>query len=145
MRQTNIIGMTMCSGIGCNSEAKRCAMCGEVKPLDDYHRMGKGKRHCYCKPCLLSRPRNRKKVCRTDGNLRRRYGLSVQQRDEMLTAQGGVCAICGTIPKRVCVDHCHDTGSVRGILCHPCNVKLAAIDDRQFHESALRYLGKAQC
>ena len=139
-----MIGATFCSGIGApEMAAKRCAMCGEVKPLDAYHRMGIGKRHCYCKPCLLSRPRKRQKTCRTNGNLRRRYGLTIQQRDELLAAQGGVCAICGETPKRICVDHCHDTGSIRGILCHSCNVKLAAIDDRKFHASALRYLGRS--
>lgn len=141
-----MIGATFCSGIGAPEvAAKKCSMCGETKPLDAYHRMGEGKRHCYCKPCLLSRPRNRKKVCRTEGNLRRRYGLTVDERDALLAEQGGFCAICRKPPARICVDHCHDTGAVRGILCHACNVKLAAIDDLDFHASALSYLGRSPC
>jgi hypothetical protein len=57
-------------------------------------------------------------------HLRRTYGLTVEQYDEILAAQGGGCAICGRKPREnisLHVDHCHDTGTVRGILCFRCN------------------------
>lgn len=124
-----------------DQEVKVCTTCKVEKPISDFHRMGKGKRHCYCKPCLLARPRKRKKVNRTSNNLRLRYGISIEQRDEMLAAQGGVCAICKDKPARAVVDHCHYTGLVRGILCHACNIKLHGIENTSFLNAALEYLG----
>jgi hypothetical protein len=66
-------------------------------------------------------------------HLKHRYGITVEQRDSMLSAQGGLCAICrGNDPKRGkgwCVDHCHKTEKIRGILCHDCNVALGLLQD----------------
>lgn len=59
--------------------------------------------------------------------LLRTYGITLEQYDEMLEAQGGVCRICGgTNPegKRLHVDHGHDSGLVRGLLCNGCNTGL---------------------
>ena len=51
------------------------------------------------------------------------YGLTLAQYKELLTEQNGVCAICQEEPtkKQLAVDHCHVTGTVRGLLCGPCN------------------------
>lgn len=54
----------------------------------------------------------------------RQYGITLEQYDEMLVAQNGVCAICREECKsgrRLSVDHCHETGKVRGLLCGNCN------------------------
>jgi len=63
----------------------------------------------------------------------RRYGLTQEQIDAMLAAQGGVCAICKSDHpgnKRAWhVDHDHETKVVRAILCHPCNVMLGVAKD----------------
>lgn len=80
--------------------------------------------------------------------LRKRYGITPEQYDEMLAEQGGVCAICkgppdrstGTGPKRLVVDHNHDTQEVRGLLCWGCNVKLHALEDIEFFRAASQYL-----
>jgi hypothetical protein len=58
----------------------------------------------------------------------------------MREEQKDLCAICFGPMKRMCIDHCHSTGQVRGLLCHPCNIKLAAIENTDFAESARRYL-----
>jgi hypothetical protein len=131
-----MIGMTLCSG------TKVCTTCKTEKPLSEFHRMGKRGHHCYCKPCLKARPRRRKKYDRTEGNLRRRYGLTVNERDKMLLNQRG-CAICGEDPKRPVVDHCHVSGAVRGVLCHPCNIKLHAVEDEKFRAAAMAYLARS--
>lgn len=73
-------------------------------------------------------------------NYRTRYGLTVADVAVMLTKQQGVCAICKTPPKRPCVDHCHRTNRVRGILCHKCNIALHAIERESFFTPALDYL-----
>ena len=54
---------------------------------------------------------------------RKQLGVTVEQYDALLAAQGGGCAICGNPPKtrRLHVDHDHKTGRVRGLLCHRCN------------------------
>jgi hypothetical protein len=67
-----------------------------------------------------------------DKQLRRKYGLTRADWDAMFEAQGRRCAICGIQnPVRSwTVDHCHATGRVRAILCHPCNVGLGQFNDK---------------
>lgn len=83
-----------------------------------------------------------------DWYLQRRYGITYAERDAMLSAQGGVCAICAADnPQKGgqdwAVDHCHSTGNVRGILCHPCNVALGLMRDNVTTLSnAIDYLKK---
>lgn len=67
---------------------------------------------------------------RRNYNRRSKYGLSPEAFDALFEKQGGVCAICPQVfdrqakkgPGCVCVDHNHDTGEVRGLLCRGCNV-----------------------
>lgn len=75
----------------------------------------------------------------------RRYGLGIAEYDELLATQNGGCAICGDKPDPVLhVDHCHDTGRVRGLLCKRCNpmIGLAREDPKILH-SAADYLNKS--
>jgi hypothetical protein len=76
-------------------------------------------------------------------NLRRLYGISVQQYDVLLANQGGLCAICRKVPtrKRLCVDHDHETGQVRGLLCDNCNTGIAMLkESEEILHSAIAYL-----
>jgi hypothetical protein len=58
------------------------------------------------------------------------YGISLEDYDVMLEQQNGACAICGRKPnERLAVDHCHATGTVRGLLCAKCNSGLAFYQD----------------
>jgi len=62
------------------------------------------------------------------GHLKRKFGMTVEQYDVMLAAQGGGCCICGRPPRddiSLHVDHDHSTGMIRGILCFRCNNALA--------------------
>ena len=66
------------------------------------------------------------------GHLKRKYGMTIEQYDSMLEAQGGGCFICGRPPREdssLHVDHDHSTGRVRGILCFCCNNALADFQD----------------
>jgi hypothetical protein len=77
--------------------------------------------------------RARNPLNHVDQGLRKLYGITLDAYNEMLGAQGGVCAICGQPEtrtfrgkvKRLAVDHCHDSGRVRALLCHSCNTVIA--------------------
>jgi Recombination endonuclease VII len=78
-------------------------------------------------------------------NLKKRYGISTDQYAAMLAAQGGVCWICAYAPteaaKRLGVDHCHKTGTIRGLLCRWCNIALGKFkDDHRLMRRAISYL-----
>ena len=55
----------------------------------------------------------------------RGFSFTVGQYDELFESQGGKCALCQkVVVGSLCVDHCHDCGKVRGLLCHKCNRSL---------------------
>lgn len=68
----------------------------------------------------------------------RKYGWTVEEYQQMLESQGGVCAICGKTQTRIkksgevfqlAIDHDHKTGKVRGLLCDICNQLLGKIEN----------------
>ncbi len=74
----------------------------------------------------------KKKISDRKSHLKRKYGLTVEQYDEMLEGQGGGCAICGRPPRddiALHVDHDHETGVIRGLLCFTCNNALGDLND----------------
>ena len=65
-------------------------------------------------------------------HLRRKYNLTIQQRQSLLDTQGGKCASCGGTlfgGQQTHIDHNHQTGQVRGILCHGCNTALGLLGE----------------
>jgi hypothetical protein len=80
-------------------------------------------------------------------DLKRRYGITVEEYDAMLEQQGNRCAICRTDKPggkgRFHVDHDHQTGEVRGLLCNNCNRALGHFKDNVLIlEQAIRYLNE---
>lgn len=76
--------------------------------------------------------------------MRTRYGITVEEYETMLVEQDGRCAICGSAESRgrggrLSVDHNHETGEVRGLLCQPCNLALGTLE--QHLSAAFVYLG----
>lgn len=75
-----------------------------------------------------------------------RYGLSAADYDKLLEQQGGVCRIC-TLPcstgKRLAVDHDHETGTIRGLLCRRCNRGLGHFPSLYLLRCALSYMENA--
>lgn len=64
------------------------------------------------------------------------YGITVEEYEQKLREQGGHCALCPRTPEQdrfgnLCVDHDHDTGALRGILCHVCNSGLGKLGDNE--------------
>jgi hypothetical protein len=79
-----------------------------------------------------------------NGVLRRKYGVTTDEYDEMLAEQGGVCAICRGINlsgRRLAVDHDHETDRPRGLLCSTCNTGIGGLkDDPELLIAAAAYL-----
>lgn len=82
------------------------------------------------------------------------YGLTEEQYDALVEKQGGVCAIClmperyvdarTGMPRRLAVDHDHETGRVRGLLCGRCNRSIGQFaDDHERLTRAAEYLKRA--
>lgn len=132
---------------------KHCNKCDTTKPLSEFHK-NKNKKDGHastCKACNNARVRLDKRGKYNPVNDRRKhllrtYGITPEQYDVMLEEQGHVCAICKR-PERIkgrnlCVDHCHSTGKVRGLLCNACNIALGKLEDNlESIKAAIRYLG----
>ncbi len=76
----------------------------------------------------LYRLKNKKKIAKAmrEYNLFRNFGMTVGDYDRILAKQHGCCAICRKMPRKtkLSVDHNHETGEVRGLLCCGCNLML---------------------
>jgi protein-arginine kinase activator protein McsA len=57
------------------------------------------------------------------------YGLTMAEWEAMVAAANGCCVACSRKTARLVVDHCHETGAVRGLVCHSCNTGLGALGD----------------
>lgn len=88
-----------------------------------------------------------------NARLKRKYGISLDQFNDMMIEQKGLCGICGEQFKdnntkgwggkgEACVDHDHKTGEVRGVLCRGCNLALSMIEDENFILKSRQYLKK---
>jgi hypothetical protein len=101
---------------------KFCRSCGTTKPKSEWstNRRASDGLQTRCKVCASAAARR--------DHLRTAYGLSLAEREEMLLAQQGVCAICLTEPAAH-VDHDHVTGAIRGLLCFRCNAALGQFGD----------------
>ena len=120
---------------------KTCNKCGITKQITEFYKRG-GKvspdsRKNHCKECEKrrvsesywedpSKSRNR--------DLKRLYGITLNEYNQMLVEQGHRCKTCGTTEPggkhgKFMVDHSHNTGEVRGLLCKSCNIALGEIGD----------------
>lgn len=134
---------------------KVCRGCGEEKKEEEFFKDKYTGRRPRCKICTRHqndewRSRNPKRLKELERrnnhrtNLRNRFGLSEEQFDALLSAYGRACNICGgeeTRDRRLCLDHDHDTGRIRGFLCCRCNLMLGRFrDDPSLFERAAKYL-----
>ena len=153
---------------------KKCACCKELKLTTEFSSAAStwDKLNSACKACALASTRRwleKKKAAgdyeevkrkRREGmkkwrdantdeakerHMKSSYGISWKEYAEMLTAQEGKCAICGTTKPggvgRFHIDHCHNSKDVRGLLCGNCNTGLGKFKHLPHNlESAIRYL-----
>lgn len=123
-----------------SNDTKTCNGCSTDRPLDGFHKQHTSPdgRRSLCKECLAEKSRVYL--------LNKRFDISPEEYAALLHSQGGVCALCRTEKPggrwaNFHVDHCHETGRVRGVLCHGCNVALGQLgDDAQGLSRALAYV-----
>lgn len=141
---------------------KECADCRAVMALSEFspvaRNVGRGFSHyaSACRPCRQIRNKkyraeNREHVKKLSrlSHVARTYGLSAEKYNAMHAEQRGCCAICmrhaTEIKKGLSVDHDHDTGAVRGLLCAECNTAIGMLgDDPATLTAAIAYLQKAK-
>ena len=66
---------------------------------------------------------------RKSRDLRRRYGITLEDWKLQFEIQEGKCAICEVETIALCVDHDHDNGNIRGLLCQNCNIGIGLLGD----------------
>jgi hypothetical protein len=117
-----------------------CAECRKITSKAWYHNNIEEKRK-YMKEHSNARYRLKKSEYKDKKRLRL-YGISPDEYQAMILTQNNVCAICiKKSDKTLCVDHCHATTKVRGLLCHSCNKGLGVFGDSiENLERAITYL-----
>lgn len=133
------------------ADTKKCTKCNEVKSTDDFYWDKTNKRFMsYCKQCgkagvkkhRTDNPDKHRQYHRTH-KYKTQFDLTVGEYEELLAQQDGKCAICQTAPgkKMLAVDHDHNTGRVRALLCTACNTGLGLFkDDPVLLARAISYL-----
>lgn len=107
---------------------KWCSDHKGYKDFPDFHRG-----QSICKDCSKIRESKRDQYLR--------YGIDRREFENIRSSQNNQCASCEDELVRPHLDHCHDTGKIRGILCHHCNVALGFLrDDPRRVRSLLRYI-----
>lgn len=147
-----------------NKETKVCTKCKCAKKLTSFY-TDKKRIRSICKSCdkkalsiwrinnrdkLRAHCRNwykKNKCVRREYSIKTRFGITTKQYENMLHDQGYKCGICGKnqslFKKRFSIDHNHETGKIRGLLCPQCNVALGLFKDNQeILISAAKYVTK---
>lgn len=144
---------------------KQCSKCLEFKDISEFGAHSGTRLRGNCKGCVkLHRKEyykaNSQKVKASsmaaykanprksqNARLKRKFGISIEQYDEMLKNQDGRCAICEThrswFRQAFAVDHNHKTGKIRGLLCAACNTAIGKLkEDLEIIRRAMIYLQK---
>jgi hypothetical protein len=142
------------------TQSKVCCVCDIRKDFNDFYNFknksdGKSYR---CKECDTAARRKwsennpeRSRYSARNRRLKHIYGVDIDWYEKTLEDQGGGCAICGVKQNRTsgrshwnfAVDHNHETGEIRGLLCNPCNRAMGMLGDKvESLTRAIEYLKK---
>lgn len=128
------------SDVDASTKTGTCAVCGPAAKVR--HDRSRDRWRCCQSDSRKSRPMAA--AARRQYHLKSKFGLSDAEYAAMLAEQGGVCAICGgecATGWRLAVDHCHQTGQIRGLLCGRCNRAIGQMeDDPELLGAAANYL-----
>jgi len=146
---------------------KICTQCNKERPLTEFSKQKNGRFGCssICKECKYNKTKEYNNQHKEERKLKREqnkdkhrafifkqnYGITLDNYNEMVEEQNGVCAICGQPEtafekrfnrvRKLSVDHSHETGKVRGLLCGNCNKALGGFKDNiNILQKAIDYL-----
>lgn len=136
---------------------KVCTKCHVEKDVSEFYKgRGKGGKYPWCKSCckIINRKnsvayyhRNKEQRQKESRNytMLRKFGIGVKEYNQMFARQQGCCAICGQhqeeLSMRLAIDHNHETGDVRSLLCGECNLGLGKFKDKpELLRQAAQYL-----
>lgn len=140
---------------------KFCSKCEKTKPVDQFHvrRRSPDGLYVWCKVCSKEYQqnwyeKNRDKVkAQSDAwhranpkavaeyRRKARYGMPRGRYDDMMEEQGGKCGMAGCPNDIEVVDHNHETGKVRALLCHQCNKLIGFLENsHDLGQSAIEYV-----
>lgn len=125
-----------------STSLKRCYSCKEEKAVNLFYKSSNA-----CKPCESVRKSlsyDKYEYKHRERWLKVNYNLSLEGYEALVKAQNGLCSICkrrDSSGRRLAVDHSHQTGKVRGLLCLKCNRGLGCFDDNSdFLIEAAKYI-----
>ncbi len=136
---------------------KKCSKCKQIKPIKEFHRNRSNKDgfQRQCRECHRGYLRNWTKTTlkgkrtakRKQFPNAKRRGINKTKYNLMLVNQKGQCKIChrhiSEFRKQFAVDHCHETGEVRSLLCANCNLALGHVKDNVvILKSMIKYLNQ---
>lgn len=123
---------------------KTCARCKETKTRGDFF-IDRAKKHGVCSNCKVcatktamekyERDKVKLNLARMDAATKDRYGITTEEKRALAAYQENVCAVCGSADTQNqkygdwFVDHNHETGEIRGLLCALCNFALGNVRD----------------
>lgn len=136
---------------------KICNRCGLVKTLDGFwnDKRNLSGRYSICKKCKTEstirwRTENREKYNaqmraynqkhRFRIHLKQQYGIGLEDYENLKMNQDSKCAICERMADRLVVDHCHNSGRIRGLLCYSCNRSISIFEHAKLIDKVMRYL-----
>jgi hypothetical protein len=148
---------------GVRSDALQCGKCQDWKSDEMFREASRNRsrrgRDSWCRVCRNDYQREWQRVessyyerqearaeiidASFDRHLRNRYGITEADYYKKLAEQDGKCAICHSsdpVRHRLHVDHDHDSGQVRSLLCFRCNIQLGFLEDREWVQKAQAYL-----
>lgn len=119
------------TGSRLSEQGKKCSKCLIVKPEEEFsnNKSRIDGKEVWCKNCRAFDLREKK------------YGMSEEEYRHRVSLQNGKCAICGMGCENLYVDHCHETGRIRSLLCSACNLILGhAQESPKILAAAILYL-----
>lgn len=129
---------------------KKCGQCKRTKHISEFAKDGSGS--CRkCKNAYMRQWNEKNREAETKYQLKFKFGITLDKYNEILVSQNGKCAICENEEiavdhrtkkiRRLAVDHCHEAGKVRGLLCSKCNRALGGVNESvEILESMIKYL-----